>query len=222
MTDQAPHRLHDAYATKSDEYYAGARADFVALLPNNPTATILEVGCGNGATGALALAQGKCRHYVGIELMPDAASLASTVLTRVIKGDIENLELDVAASSFDALILSEVLEHLVDPWRVLAKLAPLVKAGGLAFASSPNVASLSMIKHLLKGRFDLADHGVRDRTHLRWFTPATYAELFEQAGFTVDRVEPLTPLKPRQKILARLTGRPFLFHSQMNLMATKR
>ena len=43
-----------AYAAKDAAYFSGARADFVSRLPKAPDARILEIGCGTGATGALA------------------------------------------------------------------------------------------------------------------------------------------------------------------------
>ena len=44
--------------------------------------------------------------------------------------------------AYDAVILSEVLEHLTDPWALVRKLSPLVRPGGLLLASSPNVSPL--------------------------------------------------------------------------------
>jgi hypothetical protein len=59
-----------------------------------------------------------------------------------------------------------------------------------------------------------------DRTHLRWFTPATYAELFEAAGYRVERVWPISPAKPHQRLIAALLGgREHLFCAQVCLAA---
>ena len=45
------------YATKPASYFSNARADFVDRLAQDPSASILEAGCGTGATGALALSK---------------------------------------------------------------------------------------------------------------------------------------------------------------------
>lgn len=216
--------LYDAYTAKESAYYAGARADMVAHLPENPKAAILEIGCGTGATGRLALAQGKCGRYVGIELFEAAAREARGVLSEVVVGDVERITLPWPRGSFDALILSEVLEHLVSPWTVLGRLAPLVRPGGLVMASSPNVAHYRVIAELLRGRFDLDDKGVFDRTHLRWFTPRTFARLFEQSDFAVEHVGPLVPFAARTRFLSALSGGRLdhLFTRQINLRARKR
>ncbi len=213
-----------AYAGKSERYFGCARVDFVTALPDGMPSAVLEVGCGTGATGALALARGKARRYVGIELMPGPAAEARRVLTEVVVGDVERLALPWEAESFDALIMSEVLEHLCDPWSTLERLGRLVHPGGLLLASSPNIAHWKVIRELLAGRFELADQGVFDRTHMRWFTPSTYRALVEGAGFTVERIGPVASPGPRARLLSRLSiGRlDHLLMTQTCIHARKR
>ena len=91
-------------------------------------------------------------------------------------------------------------------------------------ASSPNISHWRVIRELINGRFNLADRGVFDRTHMRWFTPATFRAMFEQAGFAVDRVGPVTPFAARTRALSRCTGGRFdhLFMVQVSLAAHRR
>ncbi|MEQ8827210.1 MAG: hypothetical protein RIC82_05480 [Parvibaculum sp.] len=58
-----------------------------------------------------------------------------------------------------------------------------------------------------------------DRTHLRWFTPASFRQMFEEAGFAVTSVEPLSAPGRKARILNALTGNRFrhLFMTQINL-----
>lgn len=212
------------YTSKPAAYFAGARADFVRRLPFDPTASILEIGCGSGATGALALSQHRCGRYVGVELFESAAEEARKVLSEVITGNVENMSFDWQPASFDALILSEVLEHLVEPGRVVKDLARFVRPGGVVMASSPNIAHWRVVKEIASGRFNLADRGVFDRTHLRWFTPDTFAAMFEEAGFKVDWLGPVTPFSARTATLLRLTGGRFshLFMTQIAILAVRR
>jgi SAM-dependent methyltransferase len=212
------------YNLKPEIYFTGARADFVARLPGDPDAAILEVGCGSGGTGALALASGKAGRYVGVELFPSAAAEARRVLSEVIEGDVETIALPFARASFDVLILSEVLEHLRDPWAAVGRLAPLVKTGGLVLASSPNIAHWRIVLALAAGRFEHTGMGPMDRTHLRWFTPSTFRGLFEGAGFAVEHVGPVTPFAARTRLLSRLSGgrTDHLFMRQIALLGRKR
>ncbi|HUR32807.1 MAG TPA: class I SAM-dependent methyltransferase [Vicinamibacterales bacterium] len=211
--------LTDSYSAKNPAYYGNARRDYVAALPVDGSAAILELGCGNGATGALALAEGKCGRYVGIEMFAPMAAQARRVLTAVHEGNVETLELPYEEGTFDALIMSEVLEHLLEPDIVLARLVRLVKPGGRVFASSPNIAHWRPIWDLINGRFEYQPQGLMDRTHLRWFTPDSYRRMFERAGVTVDSLRPLVSVsRPKQLVFALLGPRfAHLSCSQMNL-----
>jgi SAM-dependent methyltransferase len=222
MTGASPVRVESAgYETKDASYFGMARADYVDALPADPGAAVLEIGCSDGATGALALAHGKCGRYCGVELFPTPAARAAARLTEVVVGDVEELDLPWPPATFDALILSEVLEHLRDPWALLSRVRTVLRPGALVFASTPNVAHRDMIAMLLRGRWDLESFGPRDATHLRWFTPSSLRAAFEQAGFVVDSVTPLGGLGRWSGRLDRiLAGRlRHLWHRQIDLRA---
>ena len=193
------------YDTKSKAYFEGARTDYVSAMPDDRHSSILEIGCAEGGTGVLALSRGKCARYVGIELHRPSAEIARTVLSEVHVGNIETMTLGFRSGEFDVVVISEVLEHLLDPWDVVARLSEYVREGGLVFASSPNVSHYRVIRNLLKGRWELTEHGVMDRTHFRWFTPASYRDMFERAGFVIEEVRPVTPPSWRVKTLNNLT-----------------
>ncbi len=207
------------YDLKAPSYFAAARDDYVAALPIAGGSSILEIGCSNGATGALALAQGRCGRYCGVEMLAGPASEASTRLSEVVVGDVEQIDLPWPAGSFDALILSEVLEHLRDPWTTLSRLRPLLRPGALVFASTPNVAHREIITMLLRGRWERMSCGPMDATHLRWFTPSSLRDAFEEAGFVVDTVGSLGPLGKGSALVDRvLLGHArHLWHRQIDL-----
>lgn len=205
----SPRSLQDFYTDKSGDYFEGLRADILEALPVNVGARILEIGCGLGSTGEAALASGRAGFYCGVELDRKAAATAAQRLSQVHCDNVESIDLDVLGGDYDVLIMSEVLEHLVDPWGVLAALMPRMKRGGLVFASSPNVSHHGVVRALLAGRFDYLPYGVMDRTHLRWFTPATYREMFEQAGFRTLSVGPLSPIGRKARLINAFTGGRF-------------
>jgi len=203
MSPSDDHALSDGYSAKDRSYFTNARSDYVNLLPPNRNAAILELGCGNGATGALALREHKAGRYVGIELFPEMAAEAQNILSEVHCGDVERLDLPYAPGTFDGLILSEVLEHLVNPEAVLRRLVTTLKPGALVLASSPNISHWRNVLELARGRFRYADSGMMDRTHLRWFTPESFREMFERTGVVVDRMEPLNPLRRWERLVKR-------------------
>jgi SAM-dependent methyltransferase len=186
----APTHLDRAYDAKTVQYFANARRDLVDPLPVNRDLRVLELGCGAGATGALALREGKCGAWVGIERHGPAADEAARNLTGVIAGDVDGLDIPYAEASFDLLVMGEVLEHLPDPESTLKRLARFVRPGGEVVATTPNIGHWRIVASLIAGRFDYAAEGVMDRTHLRWFTPRSLKRAFEQAGVQDVRVRP--------------------------------
>ena len=206
---------------KHEEYFAAARKDYIDALPVNPNAKILEVGCGYGNTGALALSACKCGLYCGVEICEDAARKAKERISEIVIGNVEKISLPWPKGFFDALIMSEVLEHLIEPEVTLKRLRPLMAKGALVLASSPNVSHWAVISMLLRGEWSLSKEGTMDAAHLRWFTPKTYRELFESCGYGVDSVEPLPPLKQKDRIkIALMLGHgAHLFTRQINLRA---
>jgi 2-polyprenyl-3-methyl-5-hydroxy-6-metoxy-1,4-benzoquinol methylase len=214
----SPHAI--SYDDKPLAYFQGCRRDIVDALPAKADAALLEVGCGDGATGRYALATGKAGVYVGIEISARAAQIAARSLTEVIVGNVEQMDLSRFHGQFDALILSEVLEHLADPWTTLRWLALCLKPGAAVYASSPNISHRLVIANLFVGRFEYQPEGIYDRTHLRWFTPSSFRRMFEDAGIEVDQIGPLVPSGWKAALIDRLTFRRFthLFSSQIMLI----
>jgi 2-polyprenyl-3-methyl-5-hydroxy-6-metoxy-1,4-benzoquinol methylase len=175
-------------------------------------ARVLDVGCATGYLAAELVARG-CT-VVGVEFDPVAAQQARAVCREVVVGDLEaeavrtEVQRAVAdAGGVDAIICADVLEHLRDPWAVLAWLRTLLDPGGRAVISVPNIAHWTARRALLRGRFDYTDFGLLDRTHLRFFTRASASELARHAGFAVQAEHPAgapLPLESRVPALAKV------------------
>lgn len=211
------------YEDKPASYFANARHDIVALMQTDGGASVLELGCGAGGTGRAVLKSGKAGRYVGIELNEAAARIAAEALSEVKVGDVEAIDLTECKGQFDVLIISEVLEHLTDPWVTLRRLTECLKPGGMVFASSPNIAQWKIVRGLLLGEFRYEDSGVMDRTHLRWFTPESYQAMFRDAGVAVQSVRPIREPGWKARAVNNLTGGRFshLFMSQMMVVGSR-
>jgi len=163
-----------------------ANADLLALIPP-AVARVVEPGCSAGALAREYRARYPACDYVGIEVEPRYAELARRHCSRVLVSDLERMsdaDLDVLAPA-DAWVFGDVLEHLVDPWRLLARIRPRLAPGGCVVACIPNMQHWSVLARLASGRLFYEDKGLLDRTHLRWFTRTTIVPLFENAGFRV-------------------------------------
>ncbi len=130
---------------------------------------------------------------MGVEPSPEHAADASARLDRVFALDVEAFlsEPLPPEAPFDCLIAADILEHLVDPWSVLARTVDLLSPGATVVVSLPNVAYWRALLRVVRtGRWPLDQEGVFDRTHLRWFTHDDALELLVQAGLRTVDVEP--------------------------------
>ncbi len=170
---------------RSAWYYTQARPEVAALVPAS-CRRVLEIGCGEGQLGRLLRARG--HSVTGIELLSDAAERARVHLDRVVTADVERDGLPFPPGSFDAIVFADVLEHLVDPWRVLREAVEVLAEDGVVVASIPNVQNLDVIRRLLRGRWDYRERGILDFGHLRFFTLKTIRALFAQADLRIESV----------------------------------
>lgn len=170
--------------TSPDTYFSHARPEMRQLVPEAAD-RLLEIGCSSGLFSASLRRPG--RILWGIEPNSTAAKSAAERLDRVIQSPIEDAVQELQDASMDCVIANDVLEHLVDPWATLRLLRRVLAPGGSFVASIPNIRHVGVIKSLwVDGRWDYADEGILDRTHLRFFTPATMREMFASTGYQVE------------------------------------
>jgi SAM-dependent methyltransferase len=165
--------------------YTTSRRDVLAALPT-VSGAVLDVGCSDGSVG-VELARRGLGPLWGIELDEELAAVARTRLDEVLVGPVEQVLDDprLDGQRFDLVIAADVLEHLVDPWAVYARLVDLLEPGGHILVSVPNVAFWDTFWNLLRGRWPRRDRGIHDATHLRWFGRRDVEELVASHGVTV-------------------------------------
>ena len=103
--------------------------------------------------------------------------------------DVETLEKPEWHETFDYIILSDVIEHLRNPWQAMKNLAAFLKPGGAVVVSVPNVMHCSVFRMMLQGRWTYADAGILDRTHLRFFTLFEIAALLREAALEPEYIQ---------------------------------
>lgn len=167
--------------------YANPRREVTALVP--PSARrVLDVGCSVGAMGAALRARGA--QVTGVELDAELAARAREVLDEVVEGDVEAMARDgaLAGRAWDCVVFADVLEHLRDPWAVVAWGARLVAPGGSIVLSVPNVRHVKTLRALLQRRWPYEAVGIFDRTHLRFFARRNLDDLVAGTGFELVEV----------------------------------
>lgn len=168
-------------------YYEDPRPDVQALI--DPAGRrCLDVGCGSGALGNALKVRGAA-HVAGIELNVAAAAHARQRLDRLVEGSVLDCGLPFTPGEFDIIVFADVLEHLPDPDAALARCLPYLAAGGTVVVSVPNTRFYLVLARLLVDRWEYADHGVRDRTHLRLFTRRSLERMLAAHGLIIERME---------------------------------
>ena len=132
---------------------------------------VLDVGCASGALGAAYRPRNPRCRLLGIDHDREAAQRAAQRLDAVANVDVERNMLPFnPTGGIDCIVYGDVLEHLKDPFAVLARHAEALSASGTMLICIPNVEHWSFAARLLRGDWDYEESGLLDRTHLRWFS----------------------------------------------------
>lgn len=102
---------------------------------------ILDVGCGDGAATGMVARFDPRNHVVGIDWSTRAVRHAGEHGFTVVSGGVEGPGLPIATGTVDIVIMSELIEHLVDTDAALAEVWRVLRPGGALLLSTPNLAA---------------------------------------------------------------------------------
>ncbi len=162
------------------------RPECLALLQRAPTVA-LDIGCGSGGVGyGLRQRFPGCTLW-GCEFDPQAAQLARQHFDHVVEQDVETVDWPALglARAFDLVCLFDVLEHLINPWKLLHGLLRIVAPDAQVLVSLPNASNLPLLYDALRGHWHYRKWGLLDFTHLRFFTDFDARKMFYQSGYRV-------------------------------------
>ena len=145
---------------------------------------LLDVGCWDGrATGQYVSA--------GFSVTGIERSKHDTLPTGVelVVADLHH-GLPPLDGRFHYVVCGDVLEHLLDPHGILCSLRRHCTEDGKLLASLPNSGHWYFRLMVLMGRFPRDQNGLFDATHIHFFTWDGWVELFNNAGFLIESVEP--------------------------------
>jgi 2-polyprenyl-3-methyl-5-hydroxy-6-metoxy-1,4-benzoquinol methylase len=132
----------------------------------------MEVGAGTGNTLVYIKEKGMAAEVMGVELMKlEGSNQGHPAIDKFQLANIEQEEISAPKEYFDVILCPDVLEHLIDPWAAVDKIATHLKKGGLFIVSIPNLREWKTLSNVVfKGEFNYQpEGGIMDRTHLRFF-----------------------------------------------------
>ncbi len=184
----------------------------------DPTRSIVDMGCGTGTLLRL-LRQGGFRKLAGLDPSPVCCENA-----RVLSGcDVINSEIGPRPKGVErvnAVVLSAVLEHVVDIRQCIADVETWLTDDGSIVVEVPNAAAFTKVANAPFQEFSTE--------HINFFSPESLCNLLSVCGFEVEATsEAECPVGPGvtgqvARILAKRTGvtRPVVF-TQTALEAVK-
>lgn len=174
-------RIHSPGPDRFESYERHYLSSYLPLLPPDKNARILDVGCGLGFFLYFLKRQGYVNHN-GIDIGKEQIDFCSREVTEHVEivADTRSY-LALHRSTYDAIVINDVLEHLADD-----ELLPILEAtrgalsiDGKLIVSVPNAACLTSLATL---------YG--DMTHRRLFTEGSLTQLLLCAGFSRVQILP--------------------------------
>lgn len=156
-------------------------ATYIAPRPGTQPPRILDVGCADGLLVRRAHARGW--ESWGIDISRSVIERAkqradgAASAGRLVAGVLETH--DFAEVRFDALVMSDMIEHVHDPYPPLKRAFELLQPGGVLLIETPNQAGL--MRRLMGARWAM----YRPPEHLLYFNPGSLRRVLERSGFEV-------------------------------------
>jgi SAM-dependent methyltransferase len=148
----------------------------------NGQGRLLDIGCNEGR--GLKIYRQNGFSTEGLELNPRAAQVARSAGFTVYETLLEDFH---PATTYDVVVLSNVLEHSLDPKRMLQDVARILEPEGQVWISCPNNESW------LRRVFGRAWINWHVPFHIVHFSPSTVRELLVETGFAGVKVRQITP-----------------------------
>lgn len=237
MTKKLPTQLEIEYNRYFNKHFAKYRPPVMddkvrkILKYIGENQHILDIGCLTGYIGYFCLKKSPTNTVVGIDFIELALKHAGKNGVDARLCNIETDEIPVRENEkFDVVIMSEVIEHLVDPYIALQKIHGVLKQGGQLIVSTPNIAYILYRWELLIGKLpDFCEFRGRyserpyNFQHKSLFTRQVLQKTLENIGFSLMtwdyhdsyKSQPEQIFSPLEKLL------PTLFVKNMVAVAQK-
>ena len=177
-----------------DYYTAAEECSHVYLLPILGTllndlpkgSTVLDLGCGNGSL--LSTFQNRGWTLYGSDFSPTGIAIARENFPAIqfflADASAPTGEIMATVGKVDAVLTTEVIEHLYDPRGFLRNAYELLKPGGRIVLSTPYHGYLKNLVLAATGKMDSHFTALWDHGHIKFWSRKTLTKALLEAGFT--------------------------------------
>lgn len=176
-----------------------------SIFSNLKAQKLLDIGCSDGAIGAILSKSMKTRRVIGLDASWSALVEAARRGLTPVHCDFERAALPLRNESFDVVYCGEVIEHLFNPSHLLEEIMRVLRPGGKCVLTTPNLASWSNRVLLVLGYqpfltnadWEFGNVGKVRKfrmsqelgEHIQVFTHRALRELIETHGFNIEGVD---------------------------------
>jgi SAM-dependent methyltransferase len=212
------YRYADSTRTPTRDDELQMRRLLPLLEPGNST-SFLDVGCYDGTKTVILARYSGAKRICGVDFLMDR-------LEQAVRRGVETKAVDLNliaplpfdSKTFDFIFVGDVIEHVFSPDYLLEEIARLLRPGGYAILTTPNLASWRNRCVLLLGwqpfmtevstRYRVgnprAPHGIPSG-HIRVFTPRAMRELPPKYTLHVEHLGGGFTYRPGQDLIERLS-----------------
>lgn len=153
-------------------------------LPSQQKLRVLDLGCGNGSLSHLIAQQGY--EVVGVEESESGFKSARLSFPdcHFIQASIYDLPYAELRNSFDIVMSSEVIEHLLYPRELVRAAKKCLKPNGRLILTTPYHGYLKFLVLALAGKMDKHLNPLWDGGHIKFLSIATMSALLKSEGYT--------------------------------------
>ncbi len=157
-----------------------------------PHSRVLEIGAGPGSITKHLVRTLNC-EVVALEVEATAIRKLREFCPKVYELDLNDASwvstLLSKEARFDYVIAADVLEHVVDPWKVLGGMKELLSPQGSVIVSLPHVSHAGLLGSLMDEDMTYRPWGLLDRTHIRFFGVKNVQSLFSSQGLAIEEAQ---------------------------------
>lgn len=155
--------------------------DYLKDLPAG--ASVIDLGCGNGAL--LAALRERGWRLTGIDISRSGIQLAQKTYPGIqfeladATGDLS----DLGYGTYDLVLSTDTIEHIFLPRKYTLNCFKLLKPGGTLLMTTPYHGYIKNLGSSILGTWDHHWAPLHDYGHIKFWSPATLGQLLYESGF---------------------------------------